>query len=375
MPIRVVHDHPVTQRWRRARRRLALLAGAVLVLVGLLAGALPLLFVVLLVAGLVRADIEVPDLDAESTGLLLTLLVVAVVGLAGGLRLARGRRSGVLFLRRFQLAAPTEALSYAAAHAIGRRWRVVTLDDADVEAVGVARGLRRASGLGLVLAVVLVGSALFWVFGGAFADFLSGLEVETADSASIGDVIGALLGTFVVVLVVGGLVLTGVLTLAAFFGLVGIFSWSARRAALRAERSKSAAIRHHAEIAPYTRALVRRTRGILGPRLVVVRAGMDVWRDVVISLAQVCEVVVVDLSDPTESLLWEIETLQGLQKPLILVGESSRLGPLAAATGRSPLLDRLATALGDAEVLAYGQDPEDVRRFANALRARLQDAV
>ena len=41
------------------------------------------------------------------------LVEVAVVGLAGGLRLARGRRSGVLFLRRFGFRGSMQAVTFA----------------------------------------------------------------------------------------------------------------------------------------------------------------------------------------------------------------------------------------------------------------------
>ncbi len=375
MPIRVVHDHPVRYRWRRVRRRLALVTGVVLVVVGLLAGALPVLFAVVAAASLVTEGAP-PELDSESTSTLVVLVVVAVLGIGGGVRLARGRRSVVLFLRRFRLLAPTEALSYAAAHAIGRRWRVVTLDDADVAPLGAARGYRRYSGLGVVAAVVLVAASLLWAFGGGLAGYLSGLEVDTPEPASIGAAIGAVIGTFVLLVVVGGLVLGLVLGLAAFFGLVGVFSWSARRAARRAERSKAGVLRERSDIVPYTRRLLRATQRIVGPRLVVVRAAPHVWRDAVVHLAGVCQVVVVDVSDPTESLVWETETLQRLRRPVVLVGESTRLGALAAPTTPRPDVQaRLVDVLGDADVLAYEQDPVAVRRFARALRAVLEDVA
>jgi hypothetical protein len=63
-------------------------------------------------------------------------VTTAVLGLALGVRLVRGRRRLVLFLRRFGHTAATHAATVAAA-SIGSRWRLVTLDDAQIVPVGV----------------------------------------------------------------------------------------------------------------------------------------------------------------------------------------------------------------------------------------------
>src|SRR5215813_5863108 len=63
-------------------------------------------------------------------------VTTAVLGLVLGVRLVRGRRRLVLFLRRFGHSAATHAATVAAA-SIGGRWRLVTLDDAQIVPIGV----------------------------------------------------------------------------------------------------------------------------------------------------------------------------------------------------------------------------------------------
>jgi hypothetical protein len=54
-----------------------------------------------------------------------------------GLRLVRGARTSVLFLRRFGYTDATRAVTFAVLKTIGRTWRLVTLDDKQTEALGI----------------------------------------------------------------------------------------------------------------------------------------------------------------------------------------------------------------------------------------------
>ena len=86
------------------------------------------------------------ELPAWNADLLLATAVsitITIVGLKVGLRLLRGQRRLVLFLRRFGYGDATKAATFAAAKTIGRSWRLVTLDDASVAPLGVPTGTRR----------------------------------------------------------------------------------------------------------------------------------------------------------------------------------------------------------------------------------------
>lgn len=90
-------------------------------------------------AVLIAGDLE---LDRELPGTGLAVRVAWLIAALGsvlcavvGVRLVRGNRRLVLFLRRFGHSQATAALTYAAT-TIGRSWRLVTLDDAQIAPIG-----------------------------------------------------------------------------------------------------------------------------------------------------------------------------------------------------------------------------------------------
>jgi ABC-type microcin C transport system permease subunit YejE len=85
-------------------------------LAGLAASSLPFLVVIVAVASLLSPSVDFPDMDS----IFLVATVLAIVCLTLGLKLIRGRRRLVLFLRRFGYDEATEALSFAAASAMGQ---------------------------------------------------------------------------------------------------------------------------------------------------------------------------------------------------------------------------------------------------------------
>ncbi|MES9827085.1 MAG: hypothetical protein ABW201_02315 [Candidatus Thiodiazotropha sp.] len=84
---------------------------------GLAASSLPLLFVSAAIVSILSGNADFPDMESDQAVVFLIAMVIAVVGLALGLRLIRGHRRLVLFLRRFGYDEATEALSFAAVSA------------------------------------------------------------------------------------------------------------------------------------------------------------------------------------------------------------------------------------------------------------------
>ena len=143
MAVRIVLDGPSRGAGPRLGRVLAVVAGLPLVV----AGVAGLYGIILIGIFLVYVS---PGPAKDQRDAILTGAVCAAAALAGlglGLRLLRGRRRLVLFLRRFGFDDATRAVSFAAAGAIGRSWRLVTLDDDKVRAVGGASGPRRLAGV------------------------------------------------------------------------------------------------------------------------------------------------------------------------------------------------------------------------------------
>jgi hypothetical protein len=193
MPVKVVLDYPQRHRARRLRRSINTLVGGLMVFLGLIAsiGVFPtFVYVVGIVMGepkllptmldpvamsldLFGIDVSrwpenMPGADAELLLAGALSIAIMVVGLTVGLRLLRGNRKLVLFLRRFGYGAATRVATFAATKTIGRSWRLVTLDDAAVAPLGMPAGtsrLVRTAGLirqGLmVAATVVVGMCKF----------------------------------------------------------------------------------------------------------------------------------------------------------------------------------------------------------------------
>jgi len=91
-------------------------------------------------------------------------------------------------------------------------------------------------------------------------------------------------------------------------------------------------------------------------------------------LAAISEVTLVDVSDPTESLLWELQELAArFGSRWLLVGRYDQVRHLADPRNVFPpgsVVARLADLLDGHEILAYTTDRRGQRRFARALRVR-----
>jgi hypothetical protein len=114
----------------------------------------------------------------------------------------------------------------------------------------------------------------------------------------------------------------------------------------------------------------RQGPGVFAPRLLVLRVISTMWRDAVEKLAAVSSILI-DISEPTESLLWEIQTLQPLLgSTFVVIGEREcvlRLGDGIDGTfarARTPA----SAALDGQRELAYTTDRRWQQRFARALR-------
>ena len=138
----VVLDGPFQFPVRRLCRFVASLVGGLIFAFGLVS-VVPFVLLSFVGFGVLfgsddnNGDDELPS--ALTDHLLSYWLVAAVLVLVGmplGTRLVRGRREFVLFLRRFGYSDATRTVSAAIAR-IGASWRIVTLDDAEIDPMGV----------------------------------------------------------------------------------------------------------------------------------------------------------------------------------------------------------------------------------------------
>jgi hypothetical protein len=216
-----------------------------------------------------------------------------------------------------------------------------------------------------------IGWVVYYVFGGALSNYANNLGKGDPPPASFGAAIGQGLGEGLVIVF-----LVLLLVLLATVGLiVGVLGGSVYLAARRAERGATQTFTDERGVDTAARKLARASRRTLAARLVVVAVPTTFWQRAVHGLAAVCDVVIIDVSRPTENLLWEMRNI----KPLfhgrwVLVGARDLVAPLATAQTADghDATGLLARMLDGERILVYGPERSDRRRFARALRRSLE---
>ena len=426
--MRVILDHPGRHLGVRLSRRIGDVAGALLLVLGLTASipAVPAtLAVISFVLGWATTEPSDPDPwptdDVPVQRVVLAWAVVTPIAIGGvryGLRIVRRNRRLVLFLRRFRHDEAQSAVTFAVLRTVGSSWRMVTLDDAEMVPIGVAAGARHVFGVGHVVAkhVLALGQLMgvrafpiiISIMWGVLALGLAGPAIEFARTgvtspepwiaavdpfleivASVFEgrppldaVRPTLPGVFAVLAMAAAisfmtLIATMAVLLLAFpLSTMLFFLSSAADSVREAEQSKALTVNSVPEILQTADAIVRRSRKVFGPRLVVVRVASAVWQRAVTELAARASLPLIDVSEPTEHVLWEVEALmERFGDRCVLVGQYERVAVLAGMQPgdrpATPAERRLAQLLEAREVLAYTTDPKGLRRFARALRGEL----
>ena len=422
MPIQLIRDYPYRQWRTRFARAIRATLGSLLVLIGLAAS------VVLLPTGFVTLSDIIERVQDEPEELIppgfpvaefevafAAALIVAFVGLRYGRRLVRGRRSMVLFLRRFGFRGSMQAVTFAVVGTVGKTWRLVTLDDAEMAPVGIGGGTKLAFGLGerLVRGAGTAGRGVMaafpwiawtmWTIVGLqvaqvmlFGDWRVALRDGTVDAYArafssvmegripVESFALSLPGLFAISITalafaLGGLivVMAVLILLFPFFGIV-ILATSSAEAVRKAEAAKSQAIQDATQIRGAVADVVAQGRQTFAPRLVVLRVADQAWRQTVTALAEVTSASIVDISEPTEHLAWELWELERTcPGRWIAIGEASHVARWADTPevpyDPASLDARFAARLGSRQVLAYTTDRKGMRRFARALHGMLLD--
>jgi hypothetical protein len=373
------------QRSRAPRHRLGhalrWLLGTVLLLASVIA-ALPTIFVAAATLVFTLAG-DPPDLDTLEPGdvafLAGSAAAAAVLGWLA-VRLLRGRRHLVLFLRRFGFTPATQALTAAAVGALGQGWRLVTLDDREIAPVGVNRRSTWAVRLLWLGALVALGAGVWYAANWFSGDQLSSAVSEAIDDANAGsstadDPVAAIFGAIVAALVVGTVVvLVGLVVLivpVAVAGTAALFLGLGNRSVRRAERAKAVRIEQPGDVERATSTIRKRVRRVFAPRMAVARVANPLWQDVVRRLARLADATIVDVSEPSPNLLWELHTLGAEGVRWVPVGRRERLSALTVDPATEAI--ELRRVLGGRAVLAYSTDRLD--DFAGALRSSLELAA
>ncbi|WP_433272370.1 hypothetical protein ACQPZF_16175 [Actinosynnema sp. CS-041913] len=331
---------------------------------------------------------------------------IGLVVLQAGLLLVRGRRRLVLFLRRFGHSEATHAATVATRH-IGRSWRLITLDDARITPVGVGAAsrsfLRTAKvfqAIGTVVVPIgrLLGKLVFYTaiasaWGLAltaaatalYTDGDFGVRFETTFSLlDITEPVGGPPGEWfrrcAYVLLGCGALFLGWSALTLGFALVVspylVVLGQVVDAVLMAESVKRFRIDGLADIVQARLVARMLSRRVIAPRLAVMTVDSRVWQLAVGGLAAVSAVPLVDVSHPTENILWEVEQMtRRFGRRCVFIADRDRVGELTGPAEPGSVAARQQELLRGHRVLTYTNDESGIKAFARALRATLEAAA
>lgn len=277
----------------------------------------------------------------------LSVSALCLVAVLVGARLLRGRCHLVLFLRRFGFTPATSVASHTVSSVVGRKWRVVTLEDAQVEPVTPK---------------VWPSLTLFGLALGALPVVIFGpraLLSDERDADGGGDVVGNVIAGIVLWML--SIVVLWVLAIAIVLAAVHA------TLAFRASHDKRHVVERPEQLARDVRRITRRARRTVAPTLSVVKVVDELWRDAVTQLTEPSSVVVVDVSEPSDSLIWEIEMLARAGAATLFIADASRIATLVPADGSdgdAAVRQQLRQLVDGREVLVYrADDRRDMRRF------------
>jgi hypothetical protein len=386
MAVAVVWDDSRRFRLRRFGRALTTAAGSVFVTVGGVA-LLPLLLFGATYASKNSSNTtdNQQDLPHVPFRVWLVTLVLSLVLLIWGLRLVRKHRRLVLFLRRFGYREATQAVT-SAARSIGSSWRLVTLDDARTAPVGVGttsretvrfaewstRTARRVVDIGKNVLAIAIPSSLVGAVAVGLMTYATARDQRVQHVIGLfgaASVAGVLFTLFVSVFIGCVLAISLIMPLTVLFiALLPVYFLVSfvLQAVRDADATSTVRIDYPFQVAPETIEVYRRSRRMFSPRMMVLTASTAVWRDVVTALVARATGALVDVSEPTDQVLWEIELLArnpGVRA--VFVVHSDRMSQLDQPGRLRELLDGHA-------VLAYTTDPAGLIRFTRSVRAMLE---
>lgn len=273
----------------------------------------------------------------------LPLLFTCSVGFAlFGYMLAAGRKGIVLFLRRFGNEQLNDAIRELMHSRLRRAFRLVTLDDSSFRRLGPRwRGLflslvAPAAVCGFVASTIAASQRVAWS--------------ELSD--------GSPFGGFLVLMLMIEVFAVAVTAIAAL---------SLAVAAIRAHFTGFRRIEDdgsQADVMARMRSLKSRARApsIFAPMATIVTTTDQQWQSAVLGLAELSDVVVIDISVPSESICWELEALRPHSAKVVLVAEQQALSKWRSSPSdeHDQLQSRMSHFIATLPLVPYPR-AEDVR--------------
>jgi hypothetical protein len=280
------------------------------------------------------------------------------------LSFAEGRKYSALYLRRFR----SEVNSFVAAaidRGVGRRFRVVTLDDERFVPIEVPRLEKWSSRLIPVLILCGAGALAIWTIR---------MSINSEDLA---------VENYTQLYAVQYVRMLGFWTWHVWcllFILLAHRFWIRRHAHVRVSTVPDLVT---AEFFAWKLRAWRNRSGLMAPQATIVTVTDALWRAAVIRLLRFVDVVLIDVSDPSDALAWEVTHLeQPSSPPCVFVAEATRFQAWTEAAAQTAAEETsnaiILRALASKTVLLYTYGPGDrlnvvpfKRNVTNTLRAAM----
>jgi hypothetical protein len=306
-----------------------------------------------------------------------------------GVWMCRYRRRPVLYLRRFGDTDSTGLVSDAVFE-IGSSYRMITLDDQSVAPIGhrrrttftarvlfaLGRGYLHLVGtgnetigkaikffawcLGISLAI------LFFTSDGSFGQRISQSVSQHGWFHDVFDAFGIITGILIIIIFarLAGFA-AGLATLPASF-IVGM----AGMQVLETEKWLQKLSVNSAKDLRNGMALIKRYSGrALTVRFSVLKVDSFLWKQTVRAVMEECGLALLDISDITANMLWEIEELESHSTAVVLVGAADKVDDVLYRPTDDFSLMMARELLDGRRVLTYTTDPAGRRTFVRELRA------
>lgn len=330
--------------WRRAR----ITIGVVLLLICAF-------FVLLLVYLTPRIMFRDPELYMSADRLIVrTRNLCILLGVAYlATNLLSAPKYPILFLRRFGLDV-NSVVSRVIKAGLGRRFRFVALDDSRFPPINVPAAERWLSRLGPpVIAVAVLGAsaALLSRFS-TMPDIGGNLTIETSN----------MMGYW-------ASVICGLLVL-ALTHLYRVRHHSRRN--VRNQRSLQVLLYEIRKLSKWPFRL-----SLMAPQTIIARVDDSLWQQTVSAALDQTPAVLIDVSDPTASLQWEIEQLRKSSHKCVFIAERDHLCLWTERSSRdSEAQSSIMNLVGNDEVLTYSaQSKLGGPAFRQSLKLALSRAI
>lgn len=357
----------------------------------LLTPALLLLFLVIIAS---NSSLEVPTgLILDYIGGIIGFTILSVLVIKLGYRVKQGKRRRVLFLRKFGFEGAYRTLTFAVSTAMGKNMRLITLDDGKISPVGVPESVKRTynrgqwTGIIVTLAAIALFLYVLNVYLPNYFDNFNGSDiydktVEKHTSEGRGAIeanISAFFSTiFSFIFWVGflfllsGLLLGTTLLFAAVSASSTLFYGVSYRYASRPEHNKAWQVLREKDIDATYKRINKMFSATFAPRLVVLKVADGIWQLVVRESFKHVHISIIDISHPTEHLLWEIRTAKEQKNlPYVLIGSQERMIQMVNSPhdGLTVVELQLTEILDGEMVLMYNvSDKNGMNDFAVYLR-------